>query len=252
MVTDVIPAIDLKGGGVVRLKQGMDDQTTMYPGDPVEVAQEWVRQGARRLHVVNLDGAFGRESGNTDVMRRICRDVNALVQYGGGIRSLREARLAFEGGCAKLVVGTIAIENPPVFREMVNEFGGERIIVALDTREGKVTTKGWTVTSEHDVVDIARDLYASGISEILHTNILHDGMMKGPDVDTLRMLGGTGLRIIASGGVSSHEDVHTLVALNLTNLSGIIVGKALYENKIRLELLLKELADGEEENNSLS
>lgn len=242
MVVDIIPAIDLKNGCVVRLKQGMDDQTTMYHGDPVEVAHQWVEQGARRIHVVNLDGAFGRESQNGEVIRRICKEIPALVQCGGGVRNVEDARLALDGGCAKVVVGTIAIENQEVLLEMLRQLGPGRIIVALDTKLGKVTTKGWTVTSEHGVIDAARRLQDIGVEEFLHTNIMHDGMMIGPDVETLRLLADTGVRVIASGGISSHEDIHALVGLKMANLSGIIVGKALYEKKVRLDILLKELA----------
>jgi phosphoribosylformimino-5-aminoimidazole carboxamide ribotide isomerase len=245
MVVDIIPAIDLKDGEVVRLRQGLDDQTTKYPGDPVAVAREWVQLGAQRIHVVNLDGAFGRVSRNSEVIQRICKEVRASVECGGGIRSIRDAERALQGGCAKIVVGTIAIEHREVLREILRLFGTGRVVVALDTKGGKMTTKGWTVTSEHGILDVARELRDVGVSEILHTNIMHDGMMVGPDTDTLQILGDTGIKVIASGGISSHQDVHKLVGLRLANLTGIIIGRALYEKKIRLDVLLKELADAQ-------
>ncbi len=245
MVAEIIPAIDLKDGRVVRLRQGVESEATVYPGDPVDAAREWARQGARRLHVVNLDGAFGRVSGNVKVVRRICEAVRVPVQCGGGIRSLSEAERALAEGCAKVVVGTVAIENQDVLLSMIEKFGPSRVIVALDTREGKVTTKGWTVTSEHDVIEVTRRLRGAGVKEILHTNIMHDGMMVGPDTASLAAIANTGVSVIASGGISSHEDVHKLIRLKIPNLTGIIIGRALYEQKIRLDVLLGELADVE-------
>jgi phosphoribosylformimino-5-aminoimidazole carboxamide ribotide isomerase len=245
MVVEIIPAIDLKNGRVVRLRQGLETEATSYPGDPVDVAREWKNQGARRLHVVNLDGAFGRVSQNAEVIRRICEAVRIPVQCGGGIRSLPEADRALAEGCEKVVVGTVAIENQDVLLAMIGKFGPSRVIVALDTKEGRVTTQGWTITTEHNVIEFTRRLRDAGVTEILHTNVMHDGMMVGPDTASLREIADTGLRVIASGGISSHDDVHKLIGLGIPNLSGIIIGKALYEQKIRLDLLLKELADAE-------
>jgi len=235
---DIIPAIDLKGGKCVRLRQGRDDATTEYSDDPVAVAEAWARQGAQRLHVVNLDGAFGRSSGNLDILRRIAERVDVRIQYGGGLRSLDAMEEVFSAGAGKAVVGTVAVEDPTLLRDAVRGFGEAKIIVALDAVGGKVATRGWQHMSGESVHDLARRLFAMGIREILYTDIERDGMMTGPDLETLNELAGIGLNVIASGGVSSLEDVLRIQALGQRLITGVIVGKALYEGRIDLKELL--------------
>lgn len=243
---DIIPAIDIKSGKCVRLQQGRDDATTEYSDDPVAVARRWVREGARRIHVVNLDGAFGRTSQNLAVLESICRSVNAEVQFGGGLRSCEAMEAAFASGARRIVLGTVAIENPGLLASALSEFGSESIVVALDASEGRLATHGWTLISNRTVYDVARELFGGGVREILYTDITRDGMLTGPDLPGLRQLGSIGVRVLASGGVSSVDDIRSIAALKSPWISGAIVGKALYEGRTSLPDLIEAArsADG--------
>jgi phosphoribosylformimino-5-aminoimidazole carboxamide ribotide isomerase len=241
---DIIPAIDLKNGTCVRLRQGRDDATTEYSDDPLAVAAEWVSQGAQRLHVVNLDGAFGRSSGNLEILRRIAERVDVRIQYGGGLRSLDAMEEVFSAGAAKAVIGTVAVEDPALLRDAVRGFGEAKIIVALDAVSGRVATRGWQHMSGESVHDLARRLFDVGVREILYTDIERDGMMTGPDLKTLNELAGIGLQVIASGGVSSVEDLLRIVDLRQQLITGVIVGKALYEKKIDLRSAIASTLKG--------
>ncbi len=234
----IIPAIDLKGGACVRLRQGKDDTATQYSADPVRVAGEWFEQGAHRLHVVNLDGAFGRDSGHLDLLRAMTALHPAPVQYGGGLRSVASVEEAFQAGAAKVVLGTVAVENPALLKEMMQVRGPAQCVIAVDAVQGYVATRGWTSISPIAVVDLVRRLLDDGIREVLYTDVERDGMMTGPDVTTLVQLASTGMKVIASGGVSSVDDVKSLVTLNNPNISGVIIGKALYENRVSLPELV--------------
>lgn len=240
---EIIPAIDLKGGKCVRLKQGRDEATTAYADDPVAVAREWKRQGARRLHVVNLDGAFGRESAPLVLVRRIVAAFGVGVQFGGGLRSSEALDAAFETGIEKAVLGTMAIENRSLLKDSLRRFGANRVIIAIDGIGGKVATRGWTAVTATGIVELAAELRGEGIAEILSTDISRDGMMSGPDIGTLSLLVDTGLRVLASGGISSESDVRQLLDLARPNLTGAIIGQALYEGAISLESVIR-LADG--------
>jgi phosphoribosylformimino-5-aminoimidazole carboxamide ribotide isomerase len=235
---DIIPAIDLKGGKCVRLRQGRDDATTEYSDDPLAVADHWVRQGARRLHMVNLDGAFGRSSGNLDILRQIAERVDVRIQYGGGLRSLDALEEVFSAGAGRAVIGTVAVEDPDLLRDAVRGFGEAKIIVALDAVGGRVATRGWQHMSGESVHDLARRVFDMGVREILYTDIDRDGMMTGPDLRTLDELAGIGLKVIASGGVGSIGDVMSILQLNQQLITGVIVGKALYEGKVDLKSLI--------------
>lgn len=235
---DIIPAIDLKGGKCVRLRQGRDDATTEYSDDPLAVADHWARQGARRLHMVNLDGAFGRSSGNLDILRRIAERVDVRIQYGGGLRSLDALEEVFSAGAGRAVIGTVAVEDPALLRDAVRGFGEAKIIVALDAVGGRVATRGWQHMSGESVYDLARRVFDIGVREILYTDIERDGMMTGPDLRTLDELAGIGLKVIASGGIGSTGDVMSILKLNQQLITGVIVGKALYEGKVDLKSLI--------------
>jgi phosphoribosylformimino-5-aminoimidazole carboxamide ribotide isomerase len=238
----IIPAIDLKNGKCVRLLQGRDDATTEYSSDPVAVARRWEQLGATRIHVVNLDGAFGRASGNVEIVRGIATQVRAEVQFGGGLRSMTDIEAAAATGVKKLVLGTIAIENTSLLVDCLRRFGADRIIVALDASGGKVVTKGWTEVTERPVLEVAKEMEHLGIREILYTDISRDGMLTGPDFATLTLLAEeTELKVIASGGISKREDVLELACSGLTGISGVIIGKALYEGKIDLRQILEEV-----------
>lgn len=238
---EIIPAIDLKDGKCVRLRQGRDAATTEYSDDPVAMAARWVEQGARRLHVVNLNGAFGRSSGHLDILRRIVRQTGVAVQFGGGLRSLEEIREALDAGASKVVLGTIAVEDFSALPGLLEEIGPGRCIVALDTVEGKVTTRGWTNLTDMEVAGVAARLQDLGVQEILQTDVARDGMMTGPDLHTLNELCTIGLDVIASGGIASAADVVDLMSLKQKNLIGVIIGRALYEGAIDLRSLIRSL-----------
>ncbi len=227
-----LPAIDMRHGKCVRLLQGRDDAVTVYGDDPLAVASGWIAGGATWLHLVNLDGAFGRASGNLDLVARIVRETGACVEFGGGIRSLDDMAWAVDAGVRKLVLGTVAFEQESLLAEALARFGGEKMVVAVDAREGKVTTRGWTQATGLPLLQAAARLESLGVQEVLYTDVARDGMLSGPDLVMLRRLvQETGLRVVASGGVSSLDDLKTLIALNLPRLSGVVVGKALYERK---------------------
>jgi len=234
----IIPAIDLKGGKCVRLRQGVDDATTEYSADPAGVAEQWFGQGAERLHLVNLDGAFGRASGHLSILRAIAARHPGQVQYGGGLRTLEGAMEAIDAGAGRVVLGTVAVEQPVLFREMLRACGPERVIVAVDAVEGNVATRGWTLVSSTSALDLVRRLHDEGVREVLYTDVARDGMLSGPDLPALNLLASTGMNVIASGGVSSEEDVRALLALNNPHLSGVIIGKALYEHRVALPALM--------------
>ena len=242
----IIPAIDLKGGKCVRLRQGREADVTQYSDDPVAMAVEWVRQGARRLHVVNLDGAFGRVSGHLEILREIAQIPNVLVEYGGGIRTLDGIREAIEAGAGKVVLGTMAVEDPAIAGEAVRTYGPGAIIVALDAIAGKVAVRGWRDVTATNAIDLSARLAENGVAEVLYTDIERDGMMSGPDLATLALLARTGVRVLASGGVSSAADVAAIRAIGESRIVGVIVGKALYEGGVTLPELI-EAAGGEYE-----
>ena len=235
---DIIPAIDLKNGKCVRLRQGEDAATTEYGSDPVGVARDWFAGGAQRLHLVNLDGAFGRSSDHLAILRQVAALSAHPVQYGGGLRSLESVRLALDAGAAKLVFGTVAVEDPVLFGEMMKLCGPARTNVAVDARGGKVATRGWTDVTAHDVVEFVRGLQQNGVREVLYTDVARDGMLTGPDTATLLRIAETGMQVISSGGISSAEDVHMLFELRHPAISGVIIGKALYERRVTLPALV--------------
>jgi phosphoribosylformimino-5-aminoimidazole carboxamide ribotide isomerase len=231
---EIIPAIDVKEGMCVRLRQGREDSGTVYAADPVVVAVRWTEEGAQRLHVVNLDGAFGRESKATDILRSIVSLTGARVQFGGGLRSREAIKRAFEAGASSIVLGTVAFEDRGLLEETLREYGPERVVVAIDALNGNVATRGWKELTGRDVHGAARELRAVGVREILCTDISRDGMMNGPDLLTLEGLSKSGLSVIASGGMSSLEDVSALLGPGYEHITGAVIGKALYEGKIVL------------------
>jgi len=238
---EIIPAIDLKRSKCVRLRQGRDDAVTEYSSDPIAVASRWVEEGARRLHIVNLDGAFGRSSGNLDILRGIAEKTGVSVQFGGGLRSIEAIREAFDAGASKVVLGTFALQDFTAVPGILEETGPERCIIALDTVEGMVTTHGWTNVTDMDVMDVARRLEILGVREVLQTDVARDGMMSGPDLKTLKALGTVAMDVIASGGISCVADVSNIIGLNQSNITGVIIGRALYEGTIDLRSLIASL-----------
>lgn len=230
----IFPAIDIKDGKCVRLYQGKIDKETVYSDDPVIIAKKWESKGAKFLHVVDLDGAFTGESKNRETVKKILEEVNIPVQLGGGIRSIDKAKDYIELGVERIIVGTSAVKEDGFVEELVNLFG-ERAAVSIDAENGFVCIDGWEKSSNMESVEFAKDLEAKGIKTIIYTDISKDGTMVGPNIRELRRLkDNVNINIIASGGIGSKEDVEKLKELNVY---GAITGKALYEERIKLEEL---------------
>ena len=231
----IFPAIDLRRGRCVRLYQGDPEKEVVFGDDPVAIAREWVAQGAEWLHVVNLDGAFGEASDNLNVLHQILEHVQVNVQFGGGLRSLADIDRAMRLGVRRVILGTLAITAPEVLAQALERWGAERIAVGIDAREGRVATHGWQRTTEVDAVELAQRVQTWGVIRVVYTDIARDGTMRGPDVaGTRRLAEATGLRVIASGGVASLNDVKALKHLQPLGVEGVIIGQALYTGAIDL------------------
>ncbi|NLK50951.1 MAG: 1-(5-phosphoribosyl)-5-[(5-phosphoribosylamino)methylideneamino]imidazole-4-carboxamide isomerase [Syntrophomonadaceae bacterium] len=231
----VIPAIDLREGRCVRLIQGRLDKEIVFSDNPVEVAIKWEKMGARWLHVVDLDGAFAGSLRNLESIKGILSKVNIPVQVGGGIRTMETVRQLLGMGVNRVILGTTAVAQPDIVRQAVAEFG-ERIMVGIDGRDGKVVIEGWDKTAEKGILELGREVEALGIQRIVLTDIRRDGMLKGPNVEGTREMGlACNLKIIASGGISSLEDIRSLKALEPYGVEGVIIGRALYSGVVVLE-----------------
>ncbi|GAB6086185.1 1-(5-phosphoribosyl)-5-[(5-phosphoribosylamino)methylideneamino]imidazole-4-carboxamide isomerase [Alkaliphilus crotonatoxidans] len=227
----IYPAIDIKGGKCVRLTQGLKNQEKVYYDWPQEVARLWQEKGARWLHVVDLDGAFGGRARNYEIVKEMVTSATIPIQIGGGIRSLENIEAWLALGIKRVILGTKALEDPVMLKEALKRFS-EEIVVSIDAKNGLVTTEGWVKTSSIKAVDFAMRLEEQGVRRIVYTDISRDGMLSGPNFEALENLkGAVGLEIIASGGISSLKD---LTALQRMGIEGAIVGKALYEGRIDL------------------
>lgn len=231
----IFPAIDIKDGKVVRLLQGNFDEVTEYFGDPVIVAKKWEEKGAQWLHVVDLDGAKTGDLQNLDIIEKIAGAVDIPVQVGGGIRKKENVCQLVEGGVSRVILGTKAIEDKSFLKDMISS-GKGKIAVSLDCSKGFLARRGWTETLDIKATDFVRELEGLGLSCIVYTDIARDGMMSGPNFEGLReLLAMTNIPVIASGGVSSMDDLKKLKAMEPDGLMGAIIGKAIYEGKIHLE-----------------
>ena len=235
----VYPAIDSKGGRCVRLTQGRADAETVYAEDPAGVAAGFKAAGSAWVHVVDLDGAFAGEPRNLETVERIV-GLGLRVQLGGGMRTRASVDRVLSMGVARVVIGTRAAESNSFISELVAAFG-DRIAVGIDAKAGKVAVKGWVDTTGTSALGLARRMDTLGVATLIHTDIGNDGMLTGPNLSAQEsILGAVGAKVIASGGVSSREDVTDLIALreNYPNLDGVIVGKAIYEGRVTLAELL--------------
>lgn len=223
----VIPAIDLKDGYVVRLVQGRADAVTVYSDDPVAVAAEFARQGAKRLHVVDLDGAFTGNPRHLDLVREIVRTVEIPVELGGGIRDLATIEQLLELGVQWVILGTVAQRAPDLVYEACRLFPG-RILVGIDAKDGMVAVEGWVATTTISAVELAKRMYDVGVTEIIFTDVSSDGMLQGPNLAATEKLLGLGPKLIVSGGISGLEDLVKVAQLASRGVSGVITGKALY------------------------
>ena len=233
MAFTVYPAIDLRGGRVVRLQQGDPDRQTVYHDQPARVAARWLEAGAAWLHVVNLDGAFATpDAANRRALERILA-LGGAVQFGGGVRSLAAIEDLLALGVRRVVLGTVAVENPDLVAEALARFGAEAIAVGIDARDGRVRTRGWMQETSLTAVALAQQLAQFGLRTVVHTDIARDGVGAGVNVAASRALASaTGLEVIASGGVASLEDI---CRARRAGLAGVVVGRALYEGQIDLQ-----------------
>jgi phosphoribosylformimino-5-aminoimidazole carboxamide ribotide isomerase len=237
----IYPAIDLRYGNVVRLKEGDPTRLTAYSDDPAETARRWLEAGASWLHVVNLDGAFGEGDPENRIalqsLLKVAGEWRARVQFGGGLRSLASIQDVLELGVRRAVLGTAAIEQPKLVAEALSKFGVERVAVGIDARDGIVRTRGWQEASRVSATDLAQRMGAAGVRTVIFTDVSRDGLGSGLNIEATRQLAETsGLNVIASGGVHTLADV---IAARRANLAGVIIGRALYEGTIDLRAALE-------------
>jgi phosphoribosylformimino-5-aminoimidazole carboxamide ribotide isomerase len=235
----IIPAVDIKNGKCVRLLQGRMNEDTVYSDDPAAMAVKWERLGAEMIHVIDLDAAFSKQPQNITVIRKIAQSVQVPIQLGGGIRNEKTVAMYLEMGIRRLIIGTEAIKNPE-FVKRICKTCPDQIIVGIDARNGKVAIDGWTQTTQVEAADLARAFENCGVAAINFTDIQRDGMQTGPNLEATRQLAeAVSIPVIASGGVSSIQDIKDLLALEESGVIGAIVGKALYSGELDLETALK-------------
>lgn len=232
----IIPAVDIKDGRCVRLRQGDMNDETIYSENPWEMAQKWEAAGAGILHIVDLNGAVEGYGVNDDAVSGIAGRVKMKIQLGGGIRDLKRIETLLAMGVSRVIIGTAAVENPGMVKEALEKYGPSRIIVGMDARSGVIATRGWTKSGWKPAVDLGREMKEMGLTRAVYTDIGRDGMMTGPNIEeTERMAKETGLWITASGGVSSLDDIRALKNIERSGVDSVIVGKALYEGAFTLE-----------------
>jgi len=228
----IIPAIDIKNGQCVRLRQGNFNDVYVYSDAPLKVAKEWEACGASYIHIVDLDGALVGHSVNDEVIKEIIKNVRIPVQLGGGIRSIQDIEQRLNLGVSRVIIGTKAATDAGFMKEAVEIFGADRIVAGIDAKDGIVAVEGWEKFSHYTAVSLAMEMKKAGVKTIIYTDIARDGMLKGPNMHyTAEIIEKTGLNVIASGGISSLKDLEVLKEINVY---GAVIGKALYENKINL------------------
>ena len=236
----LIPAIDLKNGRCVRLLQGEADAEKVYSDDPAAMARSFEDAGAKRLHLVDLDGAFMGQGTNLNSIHSILKTISIPVQLGGGLRTADDVERMLKLGVSSVIIGTMAIKKPDVFEDIIKHFSGEQIILGIDARNRKVAIEGWQEGTEIFDVDFTLHWKKVGIQRVVFTDIACDGMLSGPNMEALRNFArGTGLKIVASGGVSSMEDLELLKTLEADGVDQVISGKAIYEGKLDLKAVFK-------------
>ncbi|MBM7096904.1 1-(5-phosphoribosyl)-5-[(5-phosphoribosylamino)methylideneamino]imidazole-4-carboxamide isomerase [Bacillus sp. H-16] len=240
----IYPAIDMRGGKCVRLLQGDYDKETVYGDSPFDMAKTFAEEGAEWIHMVDLDGAKEGAPVNHGHVTRAAKELDARVQVGGGIRTLEAAAAYLDEGVDRVILGSSAISDPAFVQEMLRTYGGDRVVIGIDARDGYVATHGWLETSTVKAEDLALELASHGAKWFVMTDISRDGMLNGPNVDAIANLGSmTGKNVVASGGVSGLKDLADLKARASEGIEGAIVGKALYEGRFTLKQALEEVAD---------
>ncbi|OPX88338.1 MAG: 1-(5-phosphoribosyl)-5-((5-phosphoribosylamino)methylideneamino) imidazole-4-carboxamide isomerase [Pelotomaculum sp. PtaB.Bin104] len=243
----IIPAIDLRCGKCVRLVEGKLEQETIYSDDPVAMAVHWQEQGAKWLHVVDLDGAFAGSPKNLDVISAILAAVDMPVQVGGGIRSMEIISRLLDVGAARVILGTAAILKPEIVSEACDRYG-DAILVGIDGRNGRVAIEGWGMTVDKSTLELAQDMQARGIQRVVFTDIRRDGTLQGPNLEaTGELARTTGLKVVASGGVSNIDDLKEVKKLEPLGVDSVIMGKALYAGTVTLKEALAIAAKEEVE-----
>jgi len=229
----LFPAIDIKNGQCVRLKQGSFQDILVYSESPLKIAKQWEASGASFIHIVDLDGALVGHSVNDEVIKSIVAEVKIPIQVGGGIRTIKDIENKLELGIERVIIGTKAVKDPAFIKDAVTTFGSKSIVIGIDAKDGMVAIEGWEKVSNYQAVTLAMEMKKYGVKTIVYTDISKDGMLQGPNIShTKEMVEATGLNIIASGGVSSLKDLEMLEEIKVY---GAIVGKALYENRIDLK-----------------
>ena len=235
----IIPAIDLKDGRCVRLAQGDFKRVTVYSEDPVEIAKKWQENGAERIHVVDLDGSLAGSPQNNDVIQKIVEEIDVPIQVGGGIREIKTIETYIGIGVHWVILGTMALRDMRFVREACDAYSG-RIILGIDANDGKVAVQGWTEQTSESAIDIARRYEGYGLAAIVYTDIKRDGMETGVNIEATRKLAQlVKIPVIASGGVSSMQDIERLREVEKYGISGVIIGKALYSGAISLKEAIK-------------
>jgi len=236
----IIPAIDLKDGCVVRLVRGNFDDVKVYSKDPLKTAKHWVKQGASLIHIVDLDGASTGVAKNLDIVKTIIREISVPVEFGGGVRDISTIGTLCALGVSRVVLGTKAVEDTGFLKEAFRKFK-DKVIVSIDAKDGKVLIKGWLEEYKNlEAVALAETLKDIGFNEVIYTDVSKDGTLSGPNIKGLKaLLNATGMKVVSSGGISSLADISKLCALNEKGVTGVIVGKALYEGKFTLMQALK-------------
>ncbi len=231
----IIPAIDLKDGNCVRLKQGRMEDDTLFSNDPVEMALDWQNQGARFLHIVDLNGAFAGEPVNREVIKKIVQTLTIPCQLGGGIRDLETVKAYLDLGLNRVILGTVAVENPELVRAAAKQFPGQ-ICVGIDARKGMVATQGWADETQVKALDLARKFEDCGVAAIIYTDILRDGMQTGVNLEETEALAAAiSIPVIASGGIATIADIKALLPLEKSGVNAAITGRALYEGSLKLD-----------------
>ncbi|TYO98514.1 1-(5-phosphoribosyl)-5-[(5-phosphoribosylamino)methylideneamino] imidazole-4-carboxamide isomerase [Geothermobacter ehrlichii] len=230
----VIPAIDLKEGRCVRLEQGLMEKDTVYSDDPAAQARTWQEQGGELLHIVDLDGAFAGKPKNRTAIEAIVAAIDIPTELGGGIRDLATIEAYLELGIDRVILGTVAKENPALVAEACRKFPGH-IVVGIDAKDGLVAVRGWADVTEKKATEMAKEMEGFGVEAIIYTDIARDGMMQGPNIEATRALAeAISIPVIASGGLSSLDDIRRLMAIEVSGVTGVITGKAIYSGAIDL------------------
>ncbi len=239
----IYPAIDLRGGKVVRLKEGDPNRQKVFSEDPIATAQQWLAQGAKWIHIVNLDGTFATLNDNARILEAVAK-FDVKVQFGGGLRSITDIERAIEQGASRVIIGTAAIEQPELVSEVIERWGSEKVAVGLDARDGKVATHGWQNKTNFTPLELGKQMVERGVIHALYTDVNRDGLLQGVNVEsTAELARETGMQVIASGGVGSLEDIKRLKATG--EVAGAVIGMALYEGRFGLADALA-LAEGKD------